>query len=212
MFTNAITRIAATAVAALVVGGSGTAALVACTGTKATADVDLSAKAEADLSAAQSANDQAVAAVAEGSADAQAKADALMETSTAKLEQASAEMHAAVDAGSRTAIDGIADFTAKTVRLVNGLAVTANAGVDASVQASARLASAVDHQVAAARSVVGAQGEAALKALGQLQVSPPPVPGSASVSTNVSSSTSASAPPANVVSSTTGSLGISLGK
>lgn len=212
MFTNTITRIAATAVAALVVGGSGTAALVACTGTSTSADVDLSAKAEADLSAAQSAHDEAAAVVAEGSADAQAKADALVEASTIKLEQASAELHAAVDAGSKTAIDGIAGFTAQTVKLVNGLAVTANASADASVQASARLAAAVDHQVAAARRVVGAQGDAALKTLGQIKVSPPRVPTSASVSTNVSSSTSASMPPANVASSTTGALGISLGK
>lgn len=211
--TSTITRIAATAVAALVVGGSGTAALVACIPGPATADVDLSAKADADLSLAVEAHEQAAAALATGSAEGQAKAEALLETSTAQLEKASVGIKAAVDAGSETAVNGIADFTRKSVALVNGIQATATVTADASIQAGARLATAVDTQVQAAKAVVSAQGAAALKTLSEIKVTtPPPPPVSASVSGNVSSNTSVSAPPADVVSSTTGQLGISLGK
>jgi hypothetical protein len=211
--TSTITRIAATAVAALVVGGSGTAALVGCIPGSASAGADLSAKADADLSLAVEAHEQAAAALATGSAEGQATAEALLEASTTQLEKASVELRAAVDAGSKTAVNGIADFTRKSVALVNGIAATATVTADASVQAGTRLATAVDTQVQAAKSVVSAQGAAALKALSEIKVTtPPPPPVSASVSGNVSSNTSVSAPPADLVSSTTGQLGISLGK
>ena len=215
MFTTAIARIAATAVAALVVGGSGTAAIVAGTGTTATADVNLSAQADADLALALEAHDEAAAALATGSAEGKAKADALLETSTARLEKASAEMRAAVDAGSKTAMDTIADFTRRSVKLVNSIAVTANATATASVQAGQRLATAVDHQVAAARNVATAQGQAALKTLSESKVNAPQAPSAptnVSVSAGASSNTSASAPGANVVSSTTGQLGVTVGR
>lgn len=213
MFTTAITRIATAAVAALVVGGSGTAAFVACIPGSATADVDLSARADADLSAAMEAHEQATTALATGTAEGQAKAEALIETSTEHLQKASTGIRAAVDAGSTTAVNGIADFTRRSVALVNGIAATASVTADASVTAGARLATAVDNQVQAAKAVATAQGEAALKALSEIKVTtPPPPPVSASVSGSVSSNTTASAPSADVVSSTTGSLGISLGR
>ncbi|MGH9283156.1 MAG: hypothetical protein ACRD0S_09505, partial [Acidimicrobiales bacterium] len=202
--TSTIARIAATAVAALVVGGSGTAAIVSGVAGSAKADADISARAEADLSAAMEAHDQAVDALAEGSAEGQAKAEALIETSTAQLEKASTELRAAVDAGSKTAVNGIAEFTRKSVELVNGIAAAVSTTANTSLEAGTRLAGAVDAQVQAARSIAGAQGQAALQALSSLTVMPPPVPTSVSVSAGASSDTTATAPPASVASSTTG--------
>lgn len=211
---------------AMATAGTGSAvvasnALPAKTG----AAVDLSARANADLSAAQEAHDQAVAALttggAEASTEASADAGALVETSTVKLEQASAGMKAAVNAGSKTAIDGIASFTQQSTKLVNSLAATAAVTTDASVQTSARLVKAVDDQLSAARSVANTQGSAAVKALSETKLTlpqlslPQPSPqtsANAQVSAGAQSNTTASGPPGNVSGSATGKLGVLLGR
>ena len=181
------------------------------------AGAELSAKASAELAAASDLQRQATEALASTDALVQAKASALIATSASKLDDASASMKAAVDAGSKTAVSGIADFTTQITKLVNDLTVTTGATVNASVQTGAHLVSAVDTQLAAARAVLTAEGQAAVKALNDIKLSLPPVTlPSASVNSQVSADVAANgsvpAPPAsadaNLVGSLTGSLGL----
>lgn len=215
MFT--LPQIIATA-AAIVIGGTGSAAVVMGSGTtSAEAAAQATAKANADLSAAEEAHQQAIAALASTDAESKAKAEALIEASSVKLEQASAGIKAAVDAGSETAVNGIANFTRQSVRLVNGLAASASATADASAKTGARLTKAVEHQVAAARAVATAEGTAALKTLTETSVaapqpSVPDTSGNAEVSAGAQSNTTASAPPGNAQNSTAGQLGVNVNR
>lgn len=221
----------AAAAAALAIGGTGSAALVMNAPPTVKTDVatTLTAKANADLSAAEAAHQRAIAALSSATAEGRAEAKAQIEAGTASLEKASAEMKTAVNTGSKVAVDAFADFTRKSVRLVNALSGTASATVTASVQAGGNLVKAVDTQIATARTVATAQGTAAVQALTQVKndlpatitgavqatgsVTPsvPEVPTSAQVNAGGKSSTSVSGLPVGVVSSTNGQLGINLG-
>ncbi len=212
------TRIAIAA-AALATAGSGSAAVLACNPpppSQVDAAARLSAKADAELSAAQQAHDKAVTALSSTDASVKAQAKGLLETSATKLDDASVSMKAAVDAGSKTAVDGIATFTSQTTKLVNSLAITAGATANASVNTGTHLVSAVDTQLAAARTVATTSGAAAVKALTSTKVSLPqpsvPQPQlTAQISGDARSDTNVSAPATSAASSLTGNLGIKLG-
>jgi len=210
-----IARIALASVA-IATAGTGTAVLACSSSPPSGADVSakLAGRATADLSAAQKAHDEAIAALASTDAAVKAQGEALIEASATKLEKASVDMKAAVDAGSETAVDGIASFAGQTTKLVNSLATTAAGTASASVQTGVRLTNAVDAQLAAARSVATASGTAAVKTLTETKVALPQISlpsANAAVSAGARSNTSASTPSANAVSSTTGQLGITLG-
>lgn len=220
----------AAAAAALAIGGTGSAALVmAAPPTKADVAASITARAHADLSAAEEAHKLAVAALSKATAEGKAEAKAQIEAGTASLEKASMEMKTAVNTGSKVAVDAFAEFTRKSVRLVNALSGTASATVTASVQAGGNVVKAVDTQIATARGIATAQGTAAVAALTQVKadlplaitglvqstttVSPavPEVPARAQVNAGAQSSTSVAGLPLGVVSSTTGQLGVNLG-
>ena len=221
-----LTSIAAAA-AALALGGTGSAALVMnAPPTHTDAATTLTAKANADLGAAEHAQQLAIAALSDTTAEGKAEAQTQIELATARLEQASADMKAAVNSGSKAAIDAFTEFSGKSVRLVNSLATTASSTANGSVKVGTDLVRAVDTQIGTARGVASAQGTAAVQALTQVRSELPGIIGgatgtvssavpssSASVSTNVEASTSATGSPAGLglVSATAGQVGVLLG-
>lgn len=164
----------AAAAAALVIGGTGSAALVSnAPPSQADVAATMTAKANADLTAAEKAQQLAIDALSSATAEGKAEAEAQIEAGSASLEKASAEMKAAVETGSKAAVNAFSEFTRKSVLLVNGLATTASASANASVKAGSDLVKAVDHQLETARGVATAQGNAAVAALSQAKAELP---------------------------------------
>lgn len=210
-----ITRIA---IATAAIATAGTGSVLACNmppPSHVDTAAQLSAKASADLSAAVDAHQRAAEAIASTDAGVKAQAETLLETSVTKLDDASVNMKAAVDAGSKTAVDGIASFTAQTTKLVNSLATTAGATLSTSAQTGVRLVDAVNTQLATARAVGGATGEAAVKALTSVtlpQLSVPQTSVSSQVSANVQSDSTVSLPSVNLSGLLGGQAGVSVGR
>ena len=186
-----LTSIAATAIA-VALGGTGTAAVV-MNSPPATVDagVEITAKANADLRAAEVAQQKAIALLSETTAEGKAEAQAQVELATTRLESASTSMKAAVDTGSKVAVNAFADFTDKSMRLVGSLANTASATANASIKASTDIVRAVDTQISTARGVLTSQGDAVLSALTQVRAELP-----TSITSSVSGSGQATITPA----------------
>lgn len=230
-----ISSIAAAAVA-VALGGTGTAAVVMNSPPASVdAGTEITARANADLRAAEQAQQRAIALLSDTSADAQAEAQAQVELASTRLDEASTSMKAAVETGSKAAVDAFGEFTDKSIRLVGNLTNTAKVTANASVKAGGDIVKAVDTQITTARGVVAAQGDAVLSALTQVRTNlpaaitasvsgggettvSPAVPststgvsagGSASGSVNGSASTAPAS--ANLVGSATGSVSALLG-
>ena len=226
-----ISSLAAAAVA-VALGGTGTAAVVMNSPPVGVdAGAEITAKAHADLRAAEQAQQKAITLLSDTSAEAKAEAQAQVELASTRLEQASTSMKAAVETGSKAAVDAFGEFTNKSIRLVGHLTTTATVTANASVKAGGDIVKAVDTQITTARGVVAAQGDAVLSALTQVRTNlpvaitasvsgsgettvTPAVPStSAGVSASGSVNGSASTTPAsaNLVGSVTGSVSALLG-
>lgn len=226
-----ICSIAAAAVA-VALGGTGTAAVVMNSPPASVdAGAQITAKANANLRAAEQAQQRAIALLSDTSVDAKAQAQAQVELASTRLDEASTSMKAAVETGSKAAVNAFGEFTDKSIRLVGNLTNTASASANASVKAGGDIVKAVDTQIITARGVVAAQGDAALSALTQVRTNLPATitasvsgggdttvtPAVPSATTGVSASGSvngsASTTPASasLVGSTTGSVSALLG-
>ena len=218
-----LTSIAAAA-AAIAIGGTGSAALLMnAPPTKADVAVNMTAAASADLSGAEQAQQDAIAALRSGTAEGKAEAAAQIKLATERLEKASDEMKTAVNTGSKTAIDALNEFTTKSVRLINSLAVTASSTANASVKTGSDLLKAVETQITTARGVATANGTAAVQVLSQAKAdlprtisgalgSVPQAPAGVQVSVSGQSSSSVNGLPAGVTSSTGGQVGLAVGR
>lgn len=168
-----ISSLAAAAIA-VALGGTGTAAVVMNSPPASIdAGAEITAKANADLAAAEQAQHKAIALLADTSADAQAEAQAQVELASTRLDEASTSMKAAVETGSKAAVDAFGEFTDKSIRLVGNLTTTASVTANASLKAGGDIVKAVDTQIITARGVVATQGDAALSALTQARTNLP---------------------------------------
>lgn len=197
-----LTSLAAAAVA-VVLGGTGTAAVVMNSPPAVDAGADITAKANADLRAAEAAQQRAIALLSDTTAEGKAEAKAQLELATTRLENASTSMKAAVETGSKAAVNGLGDFTNKSIRLVGSLATTASATANASVKAGSDIVRAVDTQISTARGVVAAQGDAVLAALTQTRAQ---LPASISASVDSTGTVTPAAPAASTSVSASGSV------